>query len=421
LPIQIKFTVMNYEELLGSREEKNPQMVALPIGSFYREAVDGKLALVVAIRRSLLDNIAFCEALKKECEQNTGLTHPHQLHFVPRMQNGDITSLVIERGSFQTLSQFLFDDPGVVAQKKFVLTLVRDLLDTAEYLHKQGVFHVCYSPTNVFVRKGTGSAMLLSHGSYYLGMQDQAAFYRSNERYVAPEVLAHGTIDERCDIYSIGRLMEFLYADAEMPVELKRVVKKAVSESPEDRYQTAADMRRAIDLMEQTRSSVMKFAAVLVVALISVGLYFELVPQPLDIEFIKSVPRQGVDDLLDDGFDPATELGLIRADTIGQLTPEQQEQQKVYEAKCESIFRKRYTKEADRILSKIYNNSYMGANEKKFVAGSSSTIQELMKAQMDIAGETHLSDTRSQRLATEIIDQVTEQKKAALQQHGIQK
>lgn len=421
MPIQIKFTVMNYEELLGSREEKTPQMEALPIGSFYREVIDGRFAFVVAIRRSLLDNIVFCDALKKECEQNAGLVHPHLMHFVPRRQNGDITSLVIERGSFQTLSQLLFDTPGVVAQKEFVLTLVRDLLDTAGYLHRQGVFHVCYSPTNVFVRKGTGSAMLLSHGSYYLGMQDQAAFYRSNERYVAPEVLAHGTIDERCDIYSIGRLMEFLYADTEMPVELRRVVKKAVSESPEDRYQTAADMRRAINLMGKVRGSLMTFAAALVVALISVGLYFELVPEPLDVEFVKPVPRQGVDDLLDDGFDPATELGLIRSDSVGQLTPEQQEQQKMYEAKCESIFRKRYTKEADRILSKIYNSSYMGSNEKKFVAGSSSTIEELMKAQVDIAGETYLGDARSQRLAAEIIDQLTEQKKAALQQHGIQK
>ena len=35
--------------------------------------------------------------------------------------------------------------------------------------------------------------------------------------------------------------------------------------------------------------------------------------------------------------------------------------------------------------------------------------------------KTHLSATRSQRIASEIIDEVSERKKAALTQHGIQK
>jgi hypothetical protein len=55
---------------------------------------------------------------------------------------------------------------------------------------------------------------------------------------------------------------------------------------------------------------------------------------------------------------------------------------------------------------------------------SESTIQELMKAQEEIAGESSLDPSRSQLIATEIIERITEQKKKELggsNSRGIQK
>ena len=63
----------------------------------------------------------------------------------------------------------------------------------------------------------------------------------------------------------------------------------------------------------------------------------------------------------------------------------------------------------------------MGSNEKKFVAGSKSVMDELVKAQEELAVQTHLSSSRSQRIASEIIDEVSERKKATLTQYGIKK
>jgi hypothetical protein len=82
-----------------------------------------------------------------------------------------------------------------------------------------------------------------------------------------------------------------------------------------------------------------------------------------------------------------------------------------YKAKAEEIFRKKYTQEADRILSKIYNKEYMSNAEKKFTAESESTIDELMKKQAELGSDAGLTPERSQLIATEIIDRITEQKK----------
>ena len=82
-----------------------------------------------------------------------------------------------------------------------------------------------------------------------------------------------------------------------------------------------------------------------------------------------------------------------------------------YKAKAEEIFRKKYTQEAERILSKIYNKDYMSNAEKKFSAESESTINELMKKQAELGNDAGLTPERSQLIATEIIDRVTEKKK----------
>jgi hypothetical protein len=66
----------------------------------------------------------------------------------------------------------------------------------------------------------------------------------------------------------------------------------------------------------------------------------------------------------------------------------------------------------------------MNVTEKNFMSQSESTVAELMKAQEEIAAESALDPSRSQLIATEIIERLTEQKKNALggsNSRGIQK
>ena len=89
---------------------------------------------------------------------------------------------------------------------------------------------------------------------------------------------------------------------------------------------------------------------------------------------------------------------------------------KAYEAKAEQIFRKNYTREAERILSKIYSNDKMGATEKNFMAGSQSTMQELVQAQNRLGAEAGIAETRSQLIASKIIEQVTNRLKKQMEE-----
>ena len=95
-----------------------------------------------------------------------------------------------------------------------------------------------------------------------------------------------------------------------------------------------------------------------------------------------------------------------------------------YQAKAEQIFRKRYEKEADRILSKIYNKDYMNVSEKKFMADNQETLKELMEVQQRLGEEASLTPERSQLIASQIIERITNEKKKQLgstNARGIQK
>ena len=393
----------------------------MPIGTYYKKQVDDKYLNTIDIRPQLNDNIVFAEGLKKECEENAELIQKHQLHFEPVMTGADITSLTVEKGNFQSIEQFLREQPAIVARREFVDSVVNDLLDLTAYLHGKGIWHVCYSPQNVFVRKGDQAVMLISHGSYYLGMSEPMSLYEGMEEYVAPEICNTGTIDARCDIYSLGKFIDYLFEKADIPYEYKRVAKKAQNEMPEGRYQTPEEMKSALVKKRGIYKSLWGIAIAIIAALLVVGLYFELMPTASQVEYVKPAPKTETDDLLDDGFDPMTELGVVSSDTSVILTPEQAAHQREYEAKAEQIFRKQYTDKADKILSKVYNNDNLSSSEKKFLSGLSDVNDELLRAQMELGEQAGLSDAKAQIIAAEIVESLTEQKKKGLNYYGVQK
>ena len=402
---------MNYEELLIAKAGGKLNQSQMPIGEFFRAKLDNKYQSMVDIRETLVANITFCEGMKRECEENAKIADKHQLHFTPVMKDNEIVRLIVsEPGQYMSFAEMLSETPSVVAQPDFLYHVLEELVSITTLLHQKGIRHICYSPNTVFARKGSISPMLLSHGSYYLGISDLEAFYGQDAKYVAPEVLQHGTIDDRCDVYSIGKFMESLGAVSAMLIEYRRVLKKATSESPEDRYNTPEEMLRSVRKQHRYKRTALTVALCLLAALVVLGLYFDMFPETNPVEFVKPVPRQPTDDLLDDGFDPA-ELGVTNS---GDSLVYDETAERDYQAKAEEIFRKKYAEEADRILSKIYNKEYMSNAEKKFTAESQTTIDELMKKQAELGESAGLTPERSQLIATEIIDRITEKKKKEL-------
>jgi serine/threonine protein kinase len=417
---------MNYEELVETRDVRKSNKVKMPYGYFHKRQIDGKYSNFVEFLDELSDNILFAECLKKDCEVAAQISDRHQLHFTPNAEDGSngIYAIAVEPGNYLTIGQLLNEVPSVVAQKGFLENTIKDLLQLTTTLNEKGVHQVCFAPSNVFVRRNDYDVRLILHGSSFHRLGAEDTLYDGIEEYIAPEVLRGETPTDRSDVYGLGKFIEYLNASSGLPFYLKSIIKKATSENPEARYATVADFRKALSQRKATvKSAVMSLSAI-AIALILAGLFFTLTPDTEAVEFVKRVEEPISEELLDEGFDPSTELGAAAdSATIAKAIKDYQmkdsdkiDEKKLreFQAKGEAIFRKQFSKEAERILSGVYNKQSMSGGQKSFEEASSKAMGELVEKQIELSEHSSLPSEKSQRIASEIIEQITEKKKAEM-------
>ena len=425
---------MNYEELLETRDSRKTNKLRLPYGNYYKRLIDGKYSNFVEFHDELADNISFNNCIRNECEALAQIKSKHQLRFTPNEGDDGVYAVAVEPGNYITIEQLLNDSPSVVAKHDFMDSTIHDLVDLTKELHEAGIQYLCFAPSNIFVRKNDNSVRLLLHGSFFLPLKMQETMFEGVEDYIAPEVMADGTVDERSDVYSFGKFINYLYASSGLPFELKGVVKKATAEDPAERYASVEDLYSAMCRRHTLRRTGTLGIAALAVALIVLGLFFEMMPNTEPVEFVKPVEEPIEESLLDEGFNPLTELGpdadsatiakAIQDYMMNDSDKVDEKKMREFQAKAEQIFRKQYTKAADLILSKVYNNERMNNSEKNFKATSKEVMEELVEKQRELAASSSLSDATAQRIASEIIEQLTEKKKAELEKkpnYGFQK
>ena len=400
---------MNFEELLNVQEGQKPHRESTPLGSYYRRQVDGKYRYVIDLRPELTDSIVFCEALKQEQQWAVRQRGKNQLHYNLHQDSGGLLYEVeLEQGHFLTLRSLLEQNPAAVAGKDFVDNIVMPLIEYGSTLNEAGVLHLCFAPNNVFVRKSDNHPFLLTHGSFYKAMSDQRELFAGAEDYVAPEVLAGQEATDCSDVYSMGKLIAFLHEQGDMSFEYKQVVKKATAEDPAKRYKSLDEMRKAIIQMRSMRRSALLMAASLIISLLAVYFYVSSLPETTNVEFIEPAQQQTNDLFTSDELDEDT---VFLADTVDLSDDEMMK-------KAEMIYRKRYQKAADKILSRVYNSKHMGSSEKSFMANSQSMAEELLKVQQELAGEAGLPDGLAGRIGHEIVEQLTQQKQKGLSRNG---
>jgi serine/threonine protein kinase len=264
---------------------------------------------------------------------------------------------------------------------------------------------------------------MLCHGSSFLKMSDDSQLYKGYESFVAPEVMNNEGGNERSDVYSLAKFIEWLFKHGGLSYEYKKVIAKATKSDPMQRYASVSEMEQALRRHRNTKRSVLSFVGAVLIALFVVFLYFELMPKVEPIEFVKGVEPEHKEDLLDGGFNPDTELGVWDddVDPADTLSPEERKSMEEYQAKAEEIFKKRFTKEADRIIGTIYSKDRMNLSEHVFVQSNSKMADELLKIQGNLAEEAGISEEKANKIASGIIDNIMAEKEKTVERYGVQK
>ncbi len=126
---------------------------------------------------------------------------------------------------------------------EFVLEVVR----TLDRLHEVGLVHGCLCPANVLLdddlkpvvaEAGTVSIPAL------LERQGDAALYAA---FAAPEVTSGGTADARSDLFSVGRILDYVTKGDDSPEPLREIIKRCSYPDASARYASAAALATALE------------------------------------------------------------------------------------------------------------------------------------------------------------------------------
>lgn len=414
---------MNFEEMLEQREVKKTSKIRMPYGYFYKRLIAGKYSNFVEFLDELTEDIFFGHCVKKECEVIGSINHKNQLHFSTNDDDG-VFAIAVEVGNYQTLEQLLNENPAIVARDEFLSSTLKSLFDITSTLNSKDIYHVCFAPSNILMRKNDNSVRLLCHGSFYKKV-DADLLYEGVEDYVAPEVFNKGVIDSRTDVYSLGKLISHLYHSSDMPFELRPVVAKATNADPNKRYAFVEDFEAAINKAHTLKRTGLLGVAALTIALIIVGLFFYMLPSPDVVEYVKPVEEPVPDEMVEEDMDALLGIGAeTDSATIAQIVSQQKHvkdslgmsegKMREYNAKAEEIFRKQFTKAAEGIISKVYNNDQMNGSEKDFTVNAQKMTNELISKKDELMKSTAISADRAGAIADKIIEQLTEKKKAEM-------
>ncbi|MDQ1636146.1 MAG: eukaryotic-like serine/threonine-protein kinase [Frankiaceae bacterium] len=269
--------------LLGGRYELGGLLGHGGMAEVYR-AADTRLGRDVAIkvlRNDLARDPTFLSRFRREAQAAASLNHPMIVAVYDTGQDNGVTPplpyIVMEYIKGPTLREVLQSEGRITPQR--ASEIVAEVCSALEYSHRAGIIHRDIKPGNVMLTVD-GAVKVMDFGiaravAATTSTVTATAAVMGTAQYLSPEQARGENVDARSDLYSAGVLFYELLtghppftgdspvaiayqhvredpappstSEPDLPPDLDAVVLKALAKNPDNRYQSAQEMRDDLD------------------------------------------------------------------------------------------------------------------------------------------------------------------------------
>jgi len=236
----------------------------------------GRRVAVKILHERYANDEQFVERFRREATHAAGLSHPNIVSIYDRGLADGSYYIVMEYIEGRTLKELVVTRgpcPVPVA-----ISYTRQILAALRYAHKNGIIHRDIKPHNVLVDR-EGRIKVADFGIARAGASEmtEAGSIVGTAQYLSPEQARGAPVDESSDLYSTGIVLYELLTGTvpftgetpveiamkhlsqtpeapsvrrpEIPRDLDLVVLRALAKEPNDRYRSAAELDRDLELV----------------------------------------------------------------------------------------------------------------------------------------------------------------------------
>lgn len=205
----------------------------------WRADKDGRFRIYKALKSEYAGDQVYERLLRKEFEIGYSLDHPNICEYYAFVNLPPLGNCIeMEWIDGCSLDSLL---PRGAIGKTLAVKIINETCDALSYMHSKQVVHRDLKPSNIMLTYNGNNVKLIDFGLSDTDAHSVLKGSAGTQVYASPELISGKTVDFRSDIFSLGCVIDRLsptYA---------RVARKCCQRAPAKRFQSALDVKKAIE------------------------------------------------------------------------------------------------------------------------------------------------------------------------------
>ncbi len=231
-----------------------------------RDSKLGRLVAIKILRPELAKQSHYLQAFLSEARAMAAVRDPHVVAIHSVEDGRSPPYLVMEYIDGRSLADLLREGRRFSLDE--ILQIGIELARALEAIHARGILHRDIKPSNVLIEESTGCVKVTDFGVAVSASRTEDLPPAGTLNYMAPEQFERGPIDARSDLFSLGCVLHAMLHGAppstggatpiahvsengslerERQARLQRLVDSLIAESPEDRPNSAREVREQLE------------------------------------------------------------------------------------------------------------------------------------------------------------------------------